>query len=171
MASGETPGSASPGGGDSPAAAVVGRLHSLPLTFLGAMILGIGNSMVVGYGPANYVSQIQAALPMVLLFVVLLLIPEVRLTIGRVVRVRSPGVASARTTLVGGGVVLVGVVVLTAGHEPSDELAEDIKGYVREHLSAYAYPRRIEFVADLPKTLTGKIRRIELRQREFEQNG
>ena len=35
-----------------------------------------------------------------------------------------------------------------------------------DHLSAYAYPRKIEFVDDLPKTLTGKIRRIELRERE-----
>ena len=50
---------------------------------------------------------------MVLLFIVLLLIPEVRLTIGRVVRVRGPGVASARTTFVGAGVVVVGVVILT----------------------------------------------------------
>jgi acyl-coenzyme A synthetase/AMP-(fatty) acid ligase len=45
-------------------------------------------------------------------------------------------------------------------------LAEDIKAFVREHHSAYAYPRLIEFVPDLPKTLTGKIRRIELRERE-----
>ena len=37
---------------------------------------------------------------------------------------------------------------------------------MRERLSAYAYPRRIEFVDDLPKTLTGKIRRIELRERK-----
>ena len=37
---------------------------------------------------------------------------------------------------------------------------------MRDHLSAYAYPREIEFVPDLPKTLTGKIRRIELRRRE-----
>jgi branched-chain amino acid transport system permease protein len=96
------------------AAAVVGRLRSIPLTFLGAMILGIGNSMVVGYGPASDVSQIQAALPMVMLFLVLLLIPEVRLTIGRVVRVRQPRVASARTTLVGSGLVVVVVVILSA---------------------------------------------------------
>ena len=34
------------------------------------------------------------------------------------------------------------------------------------HLSAYAYPRRVEFLDDLPKTLTGKIRRIELCERE-----
>jgi acetyl-CoA synthetase len=65
------------------------------------------------------------------------------------------------------GNVVKAFVVLAVGHEPSDELAEDIKAYVRDHLSAYAYPRRIEFVPDLPKTLTGKIRRIELRQREF----
>jgi acetyl-CoA synthetase len=37
---------------------------------------------------------------------------------------------------------------------------------VRTRLSQYAYPRKIEFVDDLPKTLTGKIRRIELRERE-----
>ena len=59
-------------------------------------------------------------------------------------------------------------VVLSAGHEPSEELAQEIQAFVRDHLSAYAYPRRIEFVDDLPKTLTGKIRRIELRQAEAE---
>ena len=64
------------------------------------------------------------------------------------------------------GNVVKAFIVLAAGHEPSDELAEEIKDFVRDRLSAYAYPRRIEFVADLPKTLTGKIRRIELRQRE-----
>ena len=43
---------------------------------------------------------------------------------------------------------------------------EEIKSFVRDRLSAYAYPRKIEFVDDLPKTLTGKIRLIELRERE-----
>jgi acetyl-CoA synthetase len=66
------------------------------------------------------------------------------------------------------GTVVKAFVVLASGHEPSESLAEEIKGFVREHLSAYAYPRLIEFVDDLPKTLTGKIRRIELRQREYE---
>ena len=54
------------------------------------------------------------------------------------------------------------------GCEPSDKLADEIKGFVRGNLSAYAYPRRIEFVDELPKTLTGKIRRIELREAERE---
>jgi acyl-CoA hydrolase/RimJ/RimL family protein N-acetyltransferase len=52
------------------------------------------------------------------------------------------------------------------GHEASDELAQDIADFVRTWLSQYAYPRRIEFVDELPKTLIGKIRRIELRERE-----
>ena len=64
------------------------------------------------------------------------------------------------------GNVVKAFIVLAEGHEPSDELAEDIKRFVRDRLSAYAYPRRVEFVTDLPKTLTGKIRRIELRERE-----
>ena len=64
------------------------------------------------------------------------------------------------------GHVVKAFVVLAEGHEASDELAESIKVFVRDRLSAYAYPRRVEFVDDLPKTLTGKIRRIELRERE-----
>ena len=69
------------------------------------------------------------------------------------------------------GNVVKAFVVLASGYEPSDALGEEIKGYVRDHLSAYAYPRRIEFVSDLPKTLTGKIRRIELRQQERDSAG
>ncbi len=57
-------------------------------------------------------------------------------------------------------------IVLGEGHEASDETADEIKKFVRGHLSAFAYPREIEFVGDLPKTLTGKIRRIELREAE-----
>ncbi len=64
------------------------------------------------------------------------------------------------------GMVVKAFVILAEGHEASDELADEIKTFVRDHHSAYAYPRRIEFVTELPKTLTGKIRRIELRERE-----
>jgi acetyl-CoA synthetase len=65
------------------------------------------------------------------------------------------------------GNVVKAFIVLAEGHEPSDELVRELQGFVRDRLSAYAYPRRIEFVSDLPKTLTGKIRRIELRQAEM----
>ena len=62
-------------------------------------------------------------------------------------------------------------IVLADGYEPSESLAAEIKGQVRERLSAYAYPRRVEFVSELPKTLTGKIRRVELRQLELDRAG
>ncbi|HEY5142606.1 MAG TPA: AMP-binding protein [Solirubrobacteraceae bacterium] len=65
------------------------------------------------------------------------------------------------------GTIVKAFVVLAVGYEPSEALADEIKAYVRDRLSAYAYPRRIEFVTELPKTLTGKIRRIELREREM----
>jgi acetyl-CoA synthetase len=64
------------------------------------------------------------------------------------------------------GNVVKAFVVLTAGYEPSEETAKAIQHHVRTRLSAYHYPRRVEFVPSLPKTLTGKIRRIELREAE-----
>jgi acetyl-CoA synthetase len=64
------------------------------------------------------------------------------------------------------GHVVKAFVVPASGIDPSDQLADEIKAFVRERLSAYAYPRLVEFVDELPKTLTGKIRRIELRERE-----
>ena len=66
------------------------------------------------------------------------------------------------------GMVVKAFIVLAEGHEAGEETEKEIKAFVREHLSAYAYPREIEFVDDLPKTLTGKIRRIELREAEAE---
>jgi acetyl-CoA synthetase len=63
------------------------------------------------------------------------------------------------------GSVVMAFLVAAAGHEPSEQTAEEIKAFVRDRLSAYAYPRRVEFVQELPKTLTGKIRRVELRER------
>jgi acetyl-CoA synthetase len=64
------------------------------------------------------------------------------------------------------GHIVKGFVRLAEGVEPTEALAAEIRALVRGKLSAYAYPREIEFVTDLPKTLTGKIRRIELRQSE-----
>jgi acetyl-CoA synthetase len=69
------------------------------------------------------------------------------------------------------GDVVKAFIVLAQGHEPSGELADQIKRHVRKRHSAYAYPREIEFVGDLPKTLTGKIRRVELREAERQRKG
>ncbi|MBK6886968.1 MAG: AMP-binding protein [Tetrasphaera sp.] len=56
-------------------------------------------------------------------------------------------------------------VVLVPGHEPTRETALSILAYCREHLAPFQRIRRLEF-SELPKTISGKIRRVELRQRE-----
>jgi len=61
-------------------------------------------------------------------------------------------------------------VVLAAGVEPDAATARDILRYAREHLAPYKRVRRIEF-AELPKTISGKIRRVDLRAREREVHG
>ncbi len=60
-------------------------------------------------------------------------------------------------------------VVLAAGWEPSADTARQILGHAREHLAPYKRIRRIEF-AELPKTISGKIRRVELRAGEQERH-
>jgi branched-chain amino acid transport system permease protein len=96
------------------AAAIVGRLSSLPLTFLGAMILGVAESMAIGYVPENLLNDVTAVLPMGLLIIALLLIPQSKLAAGRVARLRAPRPASLRATLVGGAVLVAVSVVLGA---------------------------------------------------------
>ena len=61
-------------------------------------------------------------------------------------------------------------VVLAPGFSPTPETAESILAYARKHLAAYKRVRRIEF-AELPKTISGKIRRVELRGREDAAHG
>jgi acetyl-CoA synthetase len=69
------------------------------------------------------------------------------------------------------GDVVKAYVILAEGYDPSDDLVEELQNFMKEETAPYKYPRRIEFVDELPKTSSGKIRRIELRQREVEQFG
>ena len=62
------------------------------------------------------------------------------------------------------GQVVKATIVLTAGYEASDELAKEIQHCVKELTAPYKYPRVVEFVKELPKTISGKIRRTELRK-------
>ncbi|MEJ2057284.1 MAG: AMP-binding protein [Desulfofustis sp.] len=59
-------------------------------------------------------------------------------------------------------------VILKQGREPSKELALDLFRHSIEILAKFKIPRIIEFVTEVPKTLSGKIRRVELREREIE---
>ncbi len=57
-------------------------------------------------------------------------------------------------------------VVLSRGFEPSDELITELQDFVKKNTAPYKYPRVIEFVPELPKTISGKIRRVEIRERD-----
>ncbi|MDP2046858.1 MAG: AMP-binding protein, partial [Deltaproteobacteria bacterium] len=56
-------------------------------------------------------------------------------------------------------------IVLADFAEPSDDLADKLKAFVKDQIAPYKYPREVEFVEALPKTATGKLKRVELRNR------
>jgi 2-aminobenzoate-CoA ligase len=55
-------------------------------------------------------------------------------------------------------------VVLAPGHAASDALIAELQNHVKREIAPYKYPRAIEFVAQLPKTQTGKLQRFALRK-------
>lgn len=65
------------------------------------------------------------------------------------------------------GMVVKATIVLVKGAEGSDELVKEIQNFVKEHTAPYKYPRIVEFVKELPKTISGKIQRAKLRGDEF----
>jgi len=69
------------------------------------------------------------------------------------------------------GNIVKAYVVLRPEYEPSDALVAELQDHCKKVTAPYKYPREIEFVAELPKTRSGKIRRVELRQRELERKG
>jgi acyl-coenzyme A synthetase/AMP-(fatty) acid ligase len=64
------------------------------------------------------------------------------------------------------GEIVKAFVALKPGYEPSDELARELQDHVKRLTAPYKYPREIEFLPELPKTVSGKIRRVELRERD-----
>lgn len=65
------------------------------------------------------------------------------------------------------GMVPKAFVVVRASYTPSEELKKELQDFVQRELAPYKYPRKLEFVRELPKTSTGKVRRTELRRAEF----
>ncbi|MGN0166000.1 MAG: AMP-binding protein [Lachnospiraceae bacterium] len=63
------------------------------------------------------------------------------------------------------GQIVKATIVLVGGKEPSEELKKEIQTYVKTHTAPYKYPRIVEFVDELPKTVSGKIKRRELREK------
>jgi acetyl-CoA synthetase/medium-chain acyl-CoA synthetase len=64
------------------------------------------------------------------------------------------------------GEIVKAFVTLASGYVGSDELTRELQDHVKRVTAPYKYPREIEYVQDLPKTISGKIRRVELRERE-----
>ncbi len=64
------------------------------------------------------------------------------------------------------GEIVKAYVIPAPGYTPSPELATELQDYVKKVTAPYKYPREIEFVDSLPKTISGKIRRVELREME-----
>ena len=62
------------------------------------------------------------------------------------------------------GQVVKATIVLVKGKEASDALKKEIQNYVKTHTAPYKYPRIVEFVEELPKTISGKIKRAEIRK-------
>jgi branched-chain amino acid transport system permease protein len=106
---------------DAYAAAMVGRLRSLPLTFAGAIGIGLLQSYAVGYMPSTggfwgstAMQGLRLSIPAVALFAVLLVLPGDRVRAGRSTGRVAPAPASLRSSLAG-GVLLVGGVVVATG--------------------------------------------------------
>ncbi|NYT05959.1 MAG: AMP-binding protein [Methanomicrobiales archaeon] len=66
------------------------------------------------------------------------------------------------------GLIVKAFVVLAPGYEPSEALVKALQKHVKQVTAPYKYPRAIEFVESLPKTISGKIRRKELRELEMQ---
>lgn len=64
------------------------------------------------------------------------------------------------------GQIVKATLVLAKGYEPSEALVKELQNHVKKATAPYKYPRAIEFVSELPKTISGKIRRVEIRQRD-----
>ena len=69
------------------------------------------------------------------------------------------------------GQLVKAYVVLAPDHQGSDALVAELQEHCRTVTAPYKYPREIEFTVELPKTISGKIRRVELRDRELERGG
>jgi len=64
------------------------------------------------------------------------------------------------------GQLVKATIVLRQGFEASEELKKEIQTYVKKNTAPYKYPRVIDFVTELPKSISGKVRRVEIRGKD-----
>ena len=64
------------------------------------------------------------------------------------------------------GQIVKATIILAKNYQPSDELAKELQEHVKKVTAPYKYPRIVEFVTELPKTISGKIRRVQIRDED-----
>ncbi len=69
------------------------------------------------------------------------------------------------------GQIVNATIILRSGFEPTDELKKEIQSFTKRETAPYKYPRVIEFVDVMPKTTNGKVRRVEIRNKDLENSG
>jgi len=108
------------------AAAMLGKLTNLPMTYVGAMSLGLAQSYVIGYVPkvpvARDIVGLPAVIPTIFLFAILVLLPQAPLRIGQVKGLVSPKVPTLGRSASMGGLLIVGVILLAAGMSTANQL-------------------------------------------------
>jgi branched-chain amino acid transport system permease protein len=96
------------------AAAIVGRLRSLPLTFAGGVVLGLLEAHAIGRLPTDLLNRIRPTLPIMFLYVALLALPQNRLRAGRVLSRSSTPATTLRTSVIGAAAFVVVAWVIAA---------------------------------------------------------
>jgi branched-chain amino acid transport system permease protein len=100
---------------DGYAAAIIGRLRSLPLAVGGAMAIGLGQYYATGYLTSGWLQRVQSVIPMAVLFVMLILLPQDRLKTASFSGVVAPRVAGLKSSVVWGVILIVGAYVVSLG--------------------------------------------------------
>jgi branched-chain amino acid transport system permease protein len=100
------------------AAAMLGKLRSLPLTFVGALVLGLAQAYVIGFGGNISIGSFRlisaaSVIPTVFLFIILVFLPQVRLPAGRIIAAAAPNVPNGRSALVRAAGFIALMVVLS----------------------------------------------------------
>lgn len=67
------------------------------------------------------------------------------------------------------GQIVKATIVLQPGFEPSDKLTKDIQNHVKKVTAPYKYPRMVEYVDEIPETISGKTRRVEIREKDHKE--
>jgi len=100
---------------DGYAAAIIGRLRSLPLAVGGAMAIGLGQYYATGYLTSGWLQRVQNVIPMAVLFVMLILLPQDRLKTASFSGAVAPRVAGLKSSVIWGAILIGGTALVSLG--------------------------------------------------------